>query len=262
MNELLERRALGAVEFVNAVTGGRITEPLRVAAAGAALARNAGGLYVLREAAGLAHHTQAFLEAPADPARESLDFELAVEDPQRRFLPRSAVVKLPRSREAAGRAGAALTPVRVELLPTAAAPTSPNWALLRARVRVPGPGDVGLANALLRVTPQLAGAAPVLAMTDAEGEALVAVPGAPPVLPAAGGGGAVLTREFSAAIQVVLDGQVVQRSDAGAAPPRPDPDRIESRRAAGASGVRSVNAPAAMLAAGLTKRVVIEAAWP
>ena len=72
----------------------------------------------------------------------------------------------------------------------------------------------------------------------------------------------MLTREFSAAIQVVLDEQVVQRTDAGSPPPRPDPDRIESRRAANASGVSSVNAPAAKLAAGLTKRVVIEAAWP
>lgn len=269
MNELLERRVLGAIEFVSAVTGARIVEPLRIDVDGATLARNARGLYVLRQARGLEHHATTFHEAPDSPPETTVPLELKVEDPQRRFLPRIAEVRLPRSRAPAGDPGAALTPITIKLFPSTAAPTGANWALLRARVRIPGTEDIGLVNALLRVAPQIPGSVLVLALTDTQGEALVVVPGVPPVLPAAGGGGgggggggAVLTRDFPAAIEVVLDEQVVRRANAAPPVPRPNPDTIETRLASSASGVSSVNAPAANLSAGKTVRMVIEAAWP
>ncbi len=268
MNELVERRVLGAIEFVSAVTGARILEPLKVDIDGVTPARNGRGLYVLRQARGLEQHTTSFQEAPDSPPEATVLLELKVEDPQRHFLPRVAEVRLPRSRAAAGDPGAALTPITIKLFPAAAAPTGANWALLRARVRIPGTEDIGLVNALLRVAPQLPGANPVLAMTDARGEALVAVPGVPPVLPAAGGGGggggggAVLTSDFPAAIEVVLDEEVVRLANATPPVPRPNPDTIETRLASSESGVSSVNAPAANLSAGKTVRMVIEAAWP
>jgi len=72
--ERQERRVLGAVEFVDATTGARITSPLVVAFAfvstGVALprpVRNPSGLWVMRAGGVLADHGDAFLAPPAAP---------------------------------------------------------------------------------------------------------------------------------------------------------------------------------------------------
>jgi hypothetical protein len=270
MRERLERRVLGAIEFVDAVTGARIAGPLRVSAGRLKLVLNRSALYVVREAPGLEPHTFAFEKPPAEPALESLSFTLTVEDPVGRYLSRSALIKLPRKDAAQSDAKSVLRPVAVSLFPGAALPARGAWAVLRLRVQV-ADGQVGIANALVTATPQVAGATPVSAMTDAHGEALLAVPGISPVLPTAGGGAPpgppgppqpVLTREFGAALRIVLDRDVVRREDAPRPWPAPNPDEIERRRAAAEPRVLTVNPPAVQLTAGSSRRKVVDVALP
>lgn len=249
----LERRVLAAVRFVNAVTGSGIADPLRVSGPMVLVVRNRSGLYVIREADGFDDYTLAFAAPPAPPAG-ARRFTLSVEDPKRRFLPRSFGFTLPRKSAPQVDAESMFAPLLIDMYPAAASPTAPNWALLRVRVELAGPAATGLANALVRLAPKPAGLGPQISLTDANGEALLAVPGAPPVLPA-------IAAEFDAAVRVVLDPAVV-RTEGTVSLPLPDPRSILERSDPPQAGVRVVNAADAKLAAGRSRRAVIEVPWP
>lgn len=255
--ERVERRVLGAIEFADALSGLRVREPLVVKAPAMRLVFNASSLYVIREADGLAAHTEAFREPPATPAFQSQSFALQVSDPAGRYQARTAQVRLPRRDAPAADEGSLLRPVRIALYPSMARPVDPVWATLRVLVRVSGT-RVGVANALLRLTPALAGAEASHAVTDGNGEAVLAVAGVQPVIPVGSGTGPnpVFTRNFSAALVVALDPDVVRRGDGAPPLPVPDPDLMLSRF--GLAEVRKVNPPAVQMSAGISQRVEVE----
>ncbi|HSW14536.1 MAG TPA: hypothetical protein VLI06_16935, partial [Solimonas sp.] len=229
MNELDDRRVLGALEFFSAASGARLRSPLQVHGAGLELQRNAGGLYVIRQAAGLQHHGIEFFAAPDTPAAETQSFELEVRDPQRAHAARRLSLRLPRPSQATPGNTSLLEPVRVPLLPARSFRGGPDWALLHARV-LRSDDHRPVANALLSLQTQVGGARSCDALTDGDGEALLCVTGVAPVLPGEGAN-AALSREFTAQVTVVVDSEV---ADPAALP---DPDRIASRRTAGAAGV-------------------------
>lgn len=262
MKDVIERRVFGAVEFVDDLSGARVTEGLRISAPGLSLMRNRLGLFVIREAEGHDAYTRAF-DPPANPVTRE-DFVLTVEDALHRYLPQSVTLPLPRLLPLptlpAIDADNALKPVSVRLIPAAALGVRPAWAVLRLAVVVDGSNPpVGLANVLIEADPEPAGLASRQAMTDRNGEALVVIAGAPSFLP--GSGDAGLTREFKVALTLVLDKQVVRRADEKSIP-APDIRKLLARRDASDPDVRVVAPADRVLSAGVTRRHVEKVSWP
>ncbi len=263
MNEILERRVFGAIEFVDDLTDTRVRDPLHIRAPGVGWLRNRSGLYVIRELDGHAAYTRQFDDAPSTPVRS--DFSLQVEDPRGRYLPRTVALSLPRllgtPASPVADADDVFWPVRIRLWPAAALPVRAQWAILRLTLEVAGTNPPqGLANVIVETRPQVAGLLVQHTMTDRHGDALIVIAGAPPVLP--DGGPAGLTREFSAGVTLVLDSQVVRSSAAKAAPPIPDPARVLRRRDEQHAEVRTVALQHQVLSAGATRRHVEKVTWP
>jgi hypothetical protein len=257
--ERVDYRCLGAIEFVDAITGARVRDPLQLRSDRMQLRANGAALYVIRRAEGLDDHLESFEAMPSLPAFEGAgEFELEVADPQGRYLARRASIALPRKDAALADPDSVLNPVKVLLYPGGARPVEAAWAVLRASVRViDGDRRIGLANAWLTLTPGLAGVPPRSALTDAQGEALLAVPGVAPIRPDNNG---ALTRSFAASLRVVLHEDAIHRADAATPAPVADPDQIETDIVERPSAVQILNPPVAALAPGELQRVMVEVA--
>lgn len=262
MNEVIERRVFGAIEFLDDLTGARVLDPLRLTAPGMSLLRNRSGQYVIRELDGHDDYTRKFDDAPPAPPRSNVS--LCVEDPRQCYLPQSFTLSLPRllrtPASPVADADNALRPAQVRLWPAAALPVRASWAVMRLCVVVDGSDPpLGLANVIVEAKPKAAGLALQRAMTDRHGEALVVIQGAPPVL--SGGGPAGLTREFKVAISLVLDRQVV-RTSAEQTFPLPDPALVLQRRDAHHTDVLIVSLVDQIFSAGVSRRHVEKVTWP
>jgi hypothetical protein len=184
-----------------------------IRAAGEHFVRNRSGDHVLLDRAGLP------------------ELAVTVEDPTGAYLPRRAVIDLPRDPNPANAAAAdsLFRPAELALYPAPAAVPASGWAVVRATV-VNAATDAVLPGALLRVVRTSDGAVLARGVTEwrgrAAGEALLAVPGVPAITfgPANGGDdGAVLVSQIAVTIEAIFDPQ------AGAL--LPNPDDLETRRA-------------------------------
>ncbi len=212
--ELLDRRVLAGIRFVDGVTGLAIARMLAVSAPNVRWIRNRSGDYVVAGAPGLEAHVTAFAAAPGAPPLGTLDMTLTVRDPLGEYLPRRATIELPRDPDPThgDQPGSLFRPVTVPLYPAPIARTAPGWAVLRVTAQ-------GLPGALLKVVED--GTDRVLArgQTDARGEALVAVPGIP-VTTFNTGTGPVLATEVAATIQAFAAAEGAEPSD---------PDELETQ---------------------------------
>lgn len=265
MIELLDHRVLGAIEFVDAVTAARVRGPLRIDPVGthARIEANRSSLYVIHGAPGLESHAGTFSRMPATPAAESLDLAVAVSDPSRRYLPRMTHIKLPRKDAPASDPQSVLNPIVVPLYPASSASVGQHWAVLRVRVQTDDGTARGLRNALIVLSPNLDGIEPALAMTGPHGEALAAIAGVAPILPSSGGD-AVLTREFTCDVEVVLDRRVVrvEAESSMEVDVLPDPQAIAEDRAASHPDIVVRPQPLVSLSAGKSVSLTLEMAWP
>ena len=224
--EHIDRRVLGAARFVDAPTGLPVRHPLAVQAEGVRLVRNLSGYFVIAPAPGLPAQMDALVPRPAasgaatDPG--TLPVELTVRDPRGRYLARRHTVQLQLDPDPQGVAeeGALLRPVDVPLFLAPAAQTSPGWAVIRASLTEQGT-ERPLAGALIRVVRTSDSAHLASGLSDARGEALVAVPGIP-VTTWEEGAGPVLASEVEVTLETVFD---------PAAGGIPDPTDLEARRA-------------------------------
>lgn len=259
--EFIDRRVLGAIEFVDAVTAARMRGALRVEPVDerVVVRANRSSLYVIRSAPGLEAHLDQFEDMPATPAFGALEFDIQVRDPVNRYLPRVTRIALPRLDAPANDVRSVLKPIVVPLFPAAAAAVQPGWAVLRVRVQGDGAAHPGLANVLVVATPQTPGVAKVTAMTDARGEALVAIAGVQPVL-AQGAAPALLTRSFDCQLALIVDRRVVRAAPDAA--PLADPDTIELDRIEGHIDVSLIPQPLVSLSAGKSLRATAEIPWP
>lgn len=214
----MENRVLGAISFIDATTGQRITEQMTVSGAGVSLRRNFSGYYVITRADGLAAHNESFQDPPAAPTVESLDFTLQVEDPRRQYLPRRFTVELPRNPDPDSE-NAIVKPIEVRVYPAPIAQVGPRWAIVRASVFRQG-SDERLGGALIRVRRTSDGEVLARALSDERGEALVAVEGIP-VTTWDDGEGPVISNEVEVTLETIFD------PDADG---YPDPDDLEARR--------------------------------
>lgn len=240
----LEWRVLGALRPVDGTTGIAVRRRLEASGAGARIARNRSGLYVIHEWFRLATHAAAFENPPPLPAPGSERLAITLRDPAGRYLPRLASIALPRDPLAAG-AESLFVAVDVPLYPSAAAELGTNWTAVRASVTANADG-AALGGALLRVV--AGGTVLARGMSDWRGEALVPVVGVP-VTTWSEDEDAVVVTSIAASVEVFFDPALGTRTPmvdvrAGrppAATPLVDPADIESRRAALATTQQNVS---------------------
>src|SRR5262249_18041506 len=136
IQEHLDRRVLGAVQFVDSTTGNRILSPLRVTATGVRFTRNRSGQYVVLSHPQLAAHTESFCSPPGSPAVGSVEVELNVSDPGKTYLERTSTIRLPRDPDPrhADVPESLFRAVDIRLFPAPVSRVEPNWAVIRATV--------------------------------------------------------------------------------------------------------------------------------
>lgn len=191
----LDRRVLGAVQFVDATTGATIDRALSVETE-ARVYRNRSGLLVIADAPGLHEHTLEFQSPPALPAVGSLPVLLRVSDPARQYQATTVAVPLPRSPDP-NAANSVLKALQIKLWRTGAAPVSPSWTVYQATLLATGT-ETPIIGALVSL--QAAGQT-VQALTDATGQVTLALVGQP-LFTLAGGN---LTRSLAGQITVQRD---------------------------------------------------------
>ncbi len=221
--ELVDRRILTALRLRDATTGVAVADRLTVTADGVVWIRNRRGYYVASVVEGLETHVNAFESPPPTPAVGSVETEVTVTDPRGRFLSRRRTIALPRDPNPAA-ADSLFDVIDIDLFPSPIAPVAHGWAVVRATVLGSDPAE-RIPGALLRVIRTSSSEHLASGVSDARGEALVAVPGIPvttfdednvdPENP-----GPVVTTEIEATIQVIVD---------SAGPSIPDPDDLEAR---------------------------------
>jgi hypothetical protein len=199
--EWLDRRALAAIRFVDAVTGAPIEERVALAADGVSVMRKPSGDVVVLAAPGLEAHRVSFMSPPAAPAIGALAVAIDARPLSPAYAARRFALRLPRDPDPAHRAhpDSLFNPARVELLPSPAYRTTGQTAALRVTVRR-ADDQRRIGGALVRVRPS--GLPPARALTDAAGEALVVVAGVPLASP---GPGATMVSEIAAAADVLVD---------------------------------------------------------
>jgi hypothetical protein len=197
--EAADRRVLGAVQFVDAVTGLPLVFPAQLEVRAAEIAgvpvdvalhehavrlrQNRTGLVVILSAPFFDTYASTFI-APSPPAQTAagpLRLRLAVVDAGPSYLPQEFFVDLPRALDPAA-PDAVFNPQRVGLFRSPNAPVLDGWAVLRVRVTAAGAPATPLPGVLLRVfrAPRAVDDLPVgIGMTDwrgsIAGEALVPV---------------------------------------------------------------------------------------
>ena len=192
MNESVDRRILGAFVCVDAITGASVVNPMTVTSPQWRVKPNRSGIYVIFDGPGFRPLTTQFLPDASWPQAPT-SFEVTLQDPSRRYLPRRAMVKAPLKVPAiASSATASATnpaavaalqdstsvfdPQEVPLYPAPSAPVGPGWAVIH--VSVTGASGAGLPWAVLQFTRGDTSAV-TTCQADASGEALLAVPGIP-----------------------------------------------------------------------------------
>jgi hypothetical protein len=187
--EAADRRVLGALQFVDAVTGLPIAAPAQVEVRGAEIAgvpvdvalhenavrlrQNRAGLVVIFSAPFFDTYTNT-VDAPATPAQTAADplrLRLAVVDAGPSYLPQEFFVDLPRSLDPDA-PGAVFNPVRIGLFRAPNASMLDGWAVLRVLVTAAGAPATRLPGVLIRVfrAPRAAEDLPIgVGMTDWRG---------------------------------------------------------------------------------------------
>lgn len=200
----LERRVLGAVQFLDATTGATIERGLNIQSE-ARVYRQRSGLLVIADAPGLHEHTLAFAQAPVLPAEGSVPIRLHIHDPERQYQSTTVSVPLPRSADPAA-SNSVLKPHPVKLWRTAAAPVSPSWTVYQVTLVITGT-QAPITGALISLE---AAGHTVQTLSDATGQATLALVGQPLfTLDAA----AKLTRSLGAQIKVRLSQPVAALPD-------------------------------------------------
>ena len=226
MNELIDRRVLGAFRLVDAITGRSVLDRLSITTAPLQVRPNRSAIYVVFNAPGMEKLTEEF-----DPPswQNSSDFEISIADPSLRYLPRRAKLKIPRNLPIPVDPATALSdpnvifnPQAVQLFPSSAAPLLPNWAVIRVSVVASGVTPLqGLAWAALRATRTDNNAIQATAVSDHRGEALLAIPGLSPEV-SGSDTGAVTTATIGITVTAWFDPAVANQSKSWV----PNPDDI------------------------------------
>lgn len=174
MVDLVDRRILGLIRPLDAVTGRPIDRALAVSGAGLGLMRTRSGGYAITSARGLEGHAGVFDRPPGVPVAGSLPFTVTIDDPAHGYLPRTAAIALPRAFDPALNIRDLQTPIDVAMAPSAARLPGPGAAAVLAVVTDQTGAPVR--GALVEILPEGGGPRLAWAVTHDRGEALAAVP--------------------------------------------------------------------------------------
>jgi hypothetical protein len=237
LSESVDRRILGAFVCVDAITSGTVVSPVSVTAPQWRVKPNRSGIYVIFNGPGLNLQTTQFLPSGTWPAPVS--FEVTLQDPSGRYLPRRANVNAPLGVPtiAPAPAGSTSNPAAIAALSNPAtvfdpqpvtlycAPSGvigPNWAVIHASVTRAGTSPPqGLPWAVLQVTRNSDNSVLANGQADASGEALLAIAGLT-VETNTSGGGPVTLSTVAVTVKAFFDPSVLNQ------PPGwiPNPDDI------------------------------------
>jgi hypothetical protein len=185
--ENVDRRVLAGIRCVDAITSMSILDPLKVTAGPLSLRRTLSGVFAVMDAPGVKRNpTQSLFPAAASwPA--PVNYEIRIDDPALRYLPRRATIAAPQplppdvsaaattTTAPPGQPGPVTVPQVVVLYPGPAAPLAPNWAVIRVSVTSSDAAATALPWAVIQVTGIAAAA--LVGVTNNLGEALLAAPG-------------------------------------------------------------------------------------
>ena len=228
MNESVDRRVLGAIRCVDAITGSFVSKALTVTSSQLLLRANRKAIYVIFGAPNLDERTTQF--EPVLPWPAATTFEISIQDPSRRYLPRRAQVQAPQKLSPPADPLLVFNPQPVPLYPSPAAPVSPNWAVIYISVvKSGGTLPQGLPWSVVQVG-RSDNKAVILATTvaDARGEAILAIPGLGPEI-SDSASGAVTQPTVAVTVSAWFD-PGVSSQPAGWVP---NPDDMLSRLATG-----------------------------
>ena len=223
MIESVDRRILSAFVCVDAITGSSVINAMAATETTRqwVLKPNRNGVYVIFDGPGLDALTGQFLPSGTWP--DPVSFEVSIQDPNRRYLPRRTNVKAPMKVPTIGPApaGSATNPAaiaalsdpttvfdpqKVTVYPVPSAPIAPNWAVIHVSIVSSGTTPPkGLPWAVVQMkrnpsdTTSLA-----TSQADANGEALLAVPGLTTQL-STSGTGPVTVSTIGVTIQAFFD---------------------------------------------------------
>lgn len=256
--ELLDRRILAAIRFVDAL-GRQTRAPVSIVSPdGARLFQKRPGEWIISEAPGLAAYAAAFDAPPAAPPAGSIAVRLDCKPVDPAFSPRRFAIRLPRDPDPDS-AASLFRPIDLVLLPSPVAAFSGLAATLRVNVARADDGRL-IEGALVRLRPD-GGRPQARALTDAGGEALL-LAGAIPI--ASPGPGAVVAGDFGASLDAIVDPALARfhapadvmeaRRDAGRRRRDfIDPDDVEARLAGAATPLQAIR-----IAAGATRVAAIK----
>ncbi len=213
MIELVDRRVLAGFACTDAITGNAVIDPLTVTAPGLAVVRNRSGIYAVLDAPNFGALTTQFVPSGTWPA--PLAFEVTIEDPSLRYLPRRASIQIPVQLVSTAQ------PQMIRLYPSPAAPVAPNWAVVHASVVDGTPLKNGLPWAALQIARTSDGKPVATGVADARGEALMALCGLTPQT-SANSSGPVTEKTLSVTLTAWFDPSALQQPSSWI----PNPDDV------------------------------------
>ncbi len=207
MIENVDRRILGAFVCVDAITGNSVVPAIPVTVPEWTVKPNRSGIYVIFNGPNLDLQTDEFIPSGTWP--NPVKFEVSLQDPSLRYLPRRADVHAPLAVPAYPPVPATPTgvfaPQQIPVYPSPATTIGSNWASIHASVTRQGTTPPqGLPWAVLQVVRDSDHTILATGQTDANGEALLAVVGLT-VQANTGGGGPVTVSTVAATITAYFD---------------------------------------------------------
>jgi hypothetical protein len=216
MIENCDHRVLGGFQCVDAITNGSIVDPLKVSSSQLVLRPNRSGVYAVWDGPNLRKYT-AF--DPVLPWPAPTAFEIAIQDPSLRYLPRRSNIQVPQPLPtnpappappftASTSQAISYGPQLITLYRGPAAPVGPNWAVVRASVASDATPPVPLPWAVLQVL----NGATVMAtgVADSNGQALLAIQGLG-LRVSSSAGGPVTEVTTAATVQVWFDPTILSQ---------------------------------------------------
>lgn len=174
--ENIDRRVLGALRFIDRVTGTHVKRSMNITSSDLKFMTNRSYLHVISYAKDLESHLNVFDAPPGVPDISSVKFNITVTDPHGQYLSRLVSLGLPRSPDPEN-ANSLFNPIDVPLFASPAAHLSPNWSIIRCSV-FDVANNKAISGALLRITDSnndlmMSG------ISDKRGEAVIMIPGIP-----------------------------------------------------------------------------------
>ena len=204
-------RVLGAIRPIDAMLRTPVRSQLAVTGDRIRVIANRSGLYVIADAPGTDAYTGRFAlpvppAPPQPPPVGSVPLTLSIIDPSGRYLPRTAVVQVPRDPDPDHRdqPTSLFAPIDVELFPSPTMALGEGWATLRVSVKRTNSQD-GLPFAFVRVRRASDNAVLGRGVADERGEAIIGIPGIPVTTWNPAPGAAVTASSVAARVAVCFD---------------------------------------------------------